>query len=251
MASALIYDRIADHYAPVRMADSRIAQRIHSALKGAARVVSGGAGTGSYEPPTRGVVAVEPSIAMIRRRRPDAAPAVQAAAEALPFSSRAFDAAMAVLTMQHWKSVSEGLRELRRAAQSRIVLVTMDVSVLATMWLFADYIPEAIVEHEARFPSLALLQVALPGARIETLPVPKDCADGFVAAYWQRPSAYFDARVRAASFLGDPAFEPVATRALIQLRKDLDGGIWRERHGRLLALEQHDVGLRLVRCELA
>jgi len=63
--------------------------------------VNVGAGTGSYEPRDVTVVAVEPSREMLGQRRPGAAPAVQAVAEALPFADGAFDTALAVLTMHH------------------------------------------------------------------------------------------------------------------------------------------------------
>ena len=33
---------------------------------------------------------------------------------------------------------------------------------------------------------------------VRPLPVPHDCADGFLGAYWRRPHAYLDAGVRGA-----------------------------------------------------
>src|SRR5690349_8845807 len=95
------YDIIGTNYAELRKPDPRIARLIESALGSARTVVNVGAGTGSYEPADRSVVAVEPSRAMIRKRRPAAA-AVQARAGALPFADGSFDAAMAILTVHHW-----------------------------------------------------------------------------------------------------------------------------------------------------
>ncbi len=37
----------------------------------------------------------------------------------------------------------------------------------------------------------------LGGGRIEVVPIPHDCADGFFHAYWRRPEAYLDPGVRA------------------------------------------------------
>jgi hypothetical protein len=55
-----------------------------SARRCAARtVINVGAGTGSYEPPDRWVLAVEPSAAMRAGRPPGAAPVITARAEAL------------------------------------------------------------------------------------------------------------------------------------------------------------------------
>jgi ubiquinone/menaquinone biosynthesis C-methylase UbiE len=72
-----------------------------TALGDARTVVDVGAGTGSYEPRDRCVVAVEPSAVMLAQRPQDGAPAVRARAEALPFRAATFDAAMAVLTIHH------------------------------------------------------------------------------------------------------------------------------------------------------
>lgn len=72
-------------------------------------MVNVGAGTGSYEPSDRFVVSVEPSAEMIRQRSRTAASALRATAEALPFADRAFEAAMALLTVHHWTDPMAGL----------------------------------------------------------------------------------------------------------------------------------------------
>ena len=56
---------------------------ILDALGDATSVVNVGAGTGSYEPVDRRVVAVEPARTMIRQRIPGGVPVVQASAGAL------------------------------------------------------------------------------------------------------------------------------------------------------------------------
>jgi NAD(P)-dependent dehydrogenase (short-subunit alcohol dehydrogenase family) len=61
------YDAMCHGYADVRRPDPRIALPICAALGDASSVVNVGAGTGSYEPPEREVVAVEPSAVMIAR----------------------------------------------------------------------------------------------------------------------------------------------------------------------------------------
>src|SRR5262249_5560327 len=117
MSVAPVYDRIGKGYAVTRRADPRIARMIRAALGDARRLLNVGAGTGSYEPDDMDVVAVEPSWEMIRQRRPGAAPVVRAAAERLPFASRAFDGAMAILTLHHWTDREAGVRELGRVAR--------------------------------------------------------------------------------------------------------------------------------------
>ena len=79
-------------------------------------VVNVGAGTGSYEPADRTVVAVEPSLVMMAQRRPGAGPAVRASASALPLPSGVADVALAVLTVHHWDDWETGLAELCRVA---------------------------------------------------------------------------------------------------------------------------------------
>ena len=78
MSAGAIYDSIGRGYARQRRPDPRIAARLHEALGGARSVLNVGAGAGSYEPPDRRVVAVEPSEVMLAQRPPNAAPAVRA-----------------------------------------------------------------------------------------------------------------------------------------------------------------------------
>jgi hypothetical protein len=80
----------------------------------------------------------------------------------------------------------------------RIVIVTMDVSVIAQQWVVRDYLPELLGQH-TRFPTIDFLCELLPNGRSEVLPVPRDCEDGFMAAWWARPEAYLDPVVRVAT----------------------------------------------------
>jgi hypothetical protein len=96
-----LYDTIGKTYAKYRRPDPRIASAITSALGNASRVVNIGAGTGSYEPRDRDVIAVEPSKTMIRQRSANPAAFVRASALALPFRNGSFEAALAILTVHH------------------------------------------------------------------------------------------------------------------------------------------------------
>ena len=116
---AELYDAIGRGYAAHRRPDPRIAAAIVQALGPVGRLVTVGAGSGSYEPRDRPVVAVEPSREMIRQRRPGSAPAVQASATALPFRAGAFDAALAVLTVPHWPDRLPTRRCLNHSAGGR------------------------------------------------------------------------------------------------------------------------------------
>ncbi len=205
-----------------------------------------GAGAGSYEPAGRDVTAVEPSQAMIDQRPPSAAPCVRAAAEALPFADGSFDAALAVMTVHHWDDLDRGLAELRRVARDRVVILTWDPEVAAELWLTADYLPELRELDVFRFDPPARLADRLGGAQVTEVPIPADCRDGFIEAYWARPEAYLDPVVRQ-GMSGMRAMDPdVVERAMARLEADLDSGDWDRRRGHLRERAQMELGYRLL-----
>jgi SAM-dependent methyltransferase len=235
------YDSIGRTYATTRRPDPRIARLIDEALGDAVTVVNVGAGTGSYEPRDRRVVAVEPSLTMIRQRPRDAAPAIVGRAEELPLADQSVDAALAVLTVHHWTDQARGLSELRRVARDRVVIFTWDPGSQDAFWL-SDYARE----HVAHFPRLAAYEQALGPLDVRPVPVPHDCEDGFAAAFWRRPEAYLDPLVRAnISSLASLTEEELAG-SIARLADDLASGAWARRYGHLLELDELDVGYRLL-----
>ena len=237
-----LYDTIGRSYSVRRRADPRIAERVVRALGDASSVLNVGAGAGSYEPRDRRVVALEPSNVMIRQRAADAAPVVRGVAEHLPFPDRAFDAALAVLTIHHWSDLARGLSELRRIARHTVVLLTFDTSV-GGFWL-TDYFPEIPEMDRRAMPELSAIRRHLGNVSVFDLPVPHDCSDGFLCAYWRRPHAYLDADVRAGISVF-PKLEQLDL-GLAALRADLESGAWQRRYGALLQREELDVGYRLI-----
>lgn len=235
------YDLLAGDYAALRRPDPRIARAISDALGAADTVLNVGAGAGSYEPDRPGVVAVGPSGAMIRARSPGAAPIVRARAERLPFADRSFDACIAVLTVHHWTDVTAGLAELRRTSRGRVAILTFDPA--ARPWL-TDYLPALLALDERQMPPIDAYAHTLGPVRVETVPVPNDCTDGFLYAYWARPRAYLDARLRA----GSSSFSvlPDQREGLARLERDLDSGAWRSRYAELLTRDAYDAGYRLI-----
>jgi SAM-dependent methyltransferase len=236
------YDRIGAAYTLKRREDPRLARLIARELQDARTVVNVGAGTGSYEPADRFVVAVEPSSVMLQQRPPGAAPATQAIAERLPFRDGAFDAALAVLTVHHWSDQHTGMRELSRVARDRIVVLTWDPS-SEGFWLLRDYFPEFLQADRERLPPVERLVSVLGDPQVVTVPIPHDCADGFLGAYWRRPAAYLNADTRAgiSSFANCRNLSP-----LERLKNDLATGEWQRRNGRLLDEHELDIGYRLV-----
>jgi hypothetical protein len=190
-----LYDRIGRTYTATRREDPRLAAAIGAALGDARTVVNVGAGTGAYEPAGRHVLAVEPSAVMRAHRPDDAAPAIDARAEALPFPDRGFDASMAVLSDHHWDGP-------RPAACAR-----------CAAWPRGRWCSRGIRSTSTRSGSRATISpgsgactgwhrgggLHLEADRIEPVPLAADWQDGFLMAYWRRPEAYLEATVRAGS----------------------------------------------------
>jgi SAM-dependent methyltransferase len=216
-----------------------------SALHDARTVVNVGAGTGSYEPTDRLVLAVEPSEEMVKQRPPAAAPCIRAAAERLPLFDQSFDAAMGVLTIHHWSDPVRGLRELVRVARG-VVLFAYEPTIHSRFWLWREYFPAAANISAASELPVAQVAEVIGADRVEPVLVPHDCSDGFGPAYWRRPAAYLDPDVR--SCISGLARLPVKDLepGLTRLRQDLDTGAWQTRHQDLLKHNTLDAGLRLI-----
>lgn len=235
------YDLIGIDYAKLRKPDPRIARFIEHALGPAKSVLNVGAGTGSYEPADRAVTAVEPSREMIRQRPANAAKTIEASADNLPFTDKSFDAAMAILTIHHWPDKAAGLREMRRVTRGPIVLLTFDPA--HRPWL-TDYLPDLAALDEKNMPAMSDYERWLGPVQITTVPVPHDCTDGFLYAYWRRPAAYLDPRIRS----GSSSFWSMrdADAGLAMLKHDLETGEWERRYADLLTHDDYDAGYRLV-----
>ena len=240
------YDRIGIGYTALRQPDARIAHAVHAALGPAETVVNVGAGAGSYEPRDRWVLAVEPSHVMIGQRPPGSAPAVLASAESLPLASDSVDAAMATLTLHHWRDWRAGLAQMRRVARDRIVILTWDPHA-RDFWLTREYIPWLRDWDAKRFPTIEQMRDALPGAEVDPVPIPRDCRDGFLGAWWARPEAYLDPEVqRSNSLFALTPSQGRLARDLGRLAADLRSGDWDARHGGLRTQDELDLGYRLI-----
>ena len=237
-----LYDTIGIGYSALRRPDSRIAAAIHAHLEGAASVLNVGAGAGSYEPTHLKVTAVEPSAAMIQQRPKGDAVVVQAVAEYLPFEDKSFDASMAILTVHHWSNAQKGLREMRRVTRGTIVILTFDPQT-SPFWL-VDYLPALGTLDQQQMPRMADFEAVLGPVQRIAVPIPHDCTDGMLCAYWRRPAAYLDPKVRRSMSpfwkIGD------VTEPLRRLEEDLRSGEWERKYFRLLDLESCDFGYHLV-----
>lgn len=239
------YDKHGTRYSQGRRPDPRIEARVHAALGDAKTVLNVGAGTGSYEPRDRWVLAVEPSATMRAQRPPGAAPAIAARAEALPLDDDSVDAAMACVTVHHWQPREVGLAEMRRVARGPVVVLTFDLDRLPPWQL--DYLREGVEAERPRFGAIEEVAAELGGrTRIETIPTPADCVDGFFEAFWNRPEALLDPAVRASQSLWPLLGGEAEERIVGRLARDLGSGLWDERFGHLRKMESFEGSLRLV-----
>ena len=242
------YESIGHGYAHLRREDPLLYARIRAALGDARTVVNVGAGAGSYEPRDLHVVAIEPSDVMAAQRPRERAPAIRATAGALPLRDGAVDAALAILTVHHWDDARErGVRELRRVARERVVIVTFDAEVWSQLWLVAEYLPELGELDRKIFPPPEQIAGWLGGSvAIEPLPLSRDTPDWMLGSYWAHPERVLDAQARAATsgFARMPA--AVVERVVGAVGRDLANGSWDARHGALRGLDELDVGLRLI-----
>ncbi len=235
----MYYDQVSADYRAHRRPDPRIQRAILEGLGPPGTLINVGAGAGSYEPTDRPVVALEPSRGMIRQRR-SRVPVVQARAEQIPFPDNSFDQALAILTIHHWSDPERGLEELKRVARQRVVIVTWDPD-FEDFWLY-DYFPGILKHDRAIFPTTDSYQAD----RIDAIPIPADCTDGFLGAYWKRPHAYLDPDVRKAistfSQLPNSEIESGAE----SLRADLESGGWHHKYPECARLDELKLGYLLV-----
>lgn len=245
MTTSPVYDRIGRQYTANRRADPRWEALVAAQIADAQRIVNVGAGTGSYEPAGRAVVAIEPSTVMLEQRAPGAAPAARGLAAALPVVPGWADVVMAILTVHHWSDWERGLAELCRVAPRRIVFA-IDFEVHSQFWLLQEYLPEVLAHTLACAPDSGEVAGAIGATTSIEMPVYRDLLDGVLGAYWCRPERYLDHMVRANNS-GIALAHPETTAAgIARLEADLASGVWHERHADLLDQESIDLGYRLL-----
>lgn len=242
-AIAPAYDEIGKKYAGYRRTDPNIARQIHAALGPAKTVLNVGAGTGSYEPEDRYVIAVEPSAVMRTQRK--GVPAIIGKADALPFDDNAFDASMAMLTIHHWPDPHAGLRELRRVTKGPVVIFTYDPDALSGFWFF-DYTPEMLDIDKKRFPKISSIVQTLGGGTVDPVSVTQNCQDGFLEAFYARPEALLNPEVRRSQSIWSCLPAEVQERVVRNIESDLNSGEWERKYGHFRSLPSLACALRLI-----
>lgn len=236
-------------YARLRRPDPRIAALIHAQLGSARSVLNIGAGTGSYEPADRHVIAIEPSRQMRARRASACVPAIDGRAEAIPLDDQSVDASMGTITVHQWRDRDAGLRELVRVTRGPIVIMAFDPDLADRCWL-NDFVPEMIAAQRARDPAIAVLAAALGHGRravkVVPVPIPADCTDGFTEAYYARPERFLDPAVTRVQSTWNFVEPGVVDRFRRELRAALESGAWDAKHGTLRSRPTFEGSLCLV-----
>ncbi len=240
------YESTGGHYSDVRRPEPEFAAAIRAALGDAHTLLNVGAGAGSYEPTDLLVTAVEPSASMRSQRPEKLVPAIDAVAEDLPFADRTFDSALASVTIHQWRDLAKGLSEMRRVTRGPIVIMTFDPDALQKFWL-AEYSSELMRYEAGRMPPLRTVIDLLGGHSIViNLPIPRECRDGFVEAYFCRPEGLLTVEVRRSQSSWGLISKSEEESAVERLRADIDSGRWDQRYGSLRQMSHYEGSLRLI-----
>lgn len=240
------YGSAGQRYAEFRQPEPAIAAQILRALGNSQRVLNIGAGAGSYEPTDREVVAVEPSATMRSQRPPHLSDAINAVAENLPFADNEFDAAMGTFTVHQWSNLEQGIAEMKRVTSGPIVVMAADPEKLHDFWI-ADYIPEALDRELSRFPRIdQLMDLLGPNTRVETIPLPLLCRDGFTEAYYGRPERFLEPAVTGAMSSWTLIDQEIVAHFRERLAIDLESGAWDKKYGHLRTQPFYEGSMRLI-----
>lgn len=243
---AFDYDVEGISYSSYRRTDPRIADYVRKALGTARLILNVGAGSGSYEPIDKIVVPVEPSKHMSAHRPESLNRPIRAVAERLPFRDNIFDAAMAVLTVHHWRDPVSALKQVRRVTKGTVAILTFDPDAETEFWMF-DYAPEMKEVERRRYTKIKLITDALGGiSEIIHVPVPIDCSDRFQVALYARPEEFLVDEVRRSQSAWKFLPPGVEERVVESIRHDLKSGEWDEKYGYLRSKGFINCQLRLV-----
>ena len=249
---AFDYDRQDHDYAAIRKADPRIGEYVQSSLQDCDTVLNVGAGTGSYEPENKFVLAVEPSEVMRAKRLAlGRTPAVNAKADDLPFDDNSFDAVMAVLTIHHWQDLKAGLLEVKRVSKKKITILTYDPDRLDLFWNI-KYFPALVEIERSRYPKLDRIAGYLgERMRVTNIKIPIDCTDGFQEAFYGRPEAFLQEEVRQAQSAWGFLDKALEREYVKKLSDDLASGEWDRLYGSHRTLPEFEGAFRQLEIDLS
>lgn len=246
LAGDVDYSVYGQGYAAQRRTDPGIANAIHDAIGETRTILNVGAGAGSYEPANRHVIPIEPSAAMRLQRPKHLAPAIRGCAEELPLDDQSVDAAMALVTVHQWRDLARGLAELKRVTRGPIVVLTFDRDAFKRFWL-SKYAPELMASESRRFPPIGKIVEELGGSvQVQVVPIPFDCPDGFLEAYYGKPEAFLQSSVRRSQSAWSFLEEGEEDRIVNELARNLENGEWEDKFGAWREKPFFEGSLRLI-----
>jgi SAM-dependent methyltransferase len=244
---AFDYDQFGKNYSEIRQEDPSIAQLVYGELADCHTILNVGAGAGSYEPKDKYVLALEPSAEMRKQRNTKGKmPAIIGISDAIPFDNDSFDASMSILSIHHWGNLEKGLSELKRVSKRKILIMTFDPEKLGNSWI-AKYFPEIIDVERKRYPNISqLVDFFQCEEKIISVPLPFDCKDGFTEAYYGRPEAFLNKKVREAQSDWGFINEDVEEKIVKKLRDDILSGLWDRLYGEHRHMKEFESALRIL-----
>ena len=145
--------------------------------------------------------------------------------------------------MHHWVNRSLAYSEINRVASDRFVAISWNPT-SEPFWLTRDYFPEIHQQDQENFPSYHELSNHFDEVEFFPLLIPKDCQDGFMAAFWKRPEAYLDGKVRQS--ISSFAKIPDVEERLERLKQDLDSKHWHRTNLELEGCDALDAGYIII-----
>ena len=110
-----------------------------------------------------------------------------------------------------------------------------------------EYSPEVIAVEARRYPAIEAISLVLGSdTTVTPVPIPLNCTDGFLEAYYGRPERFLDPAARLACSAWSFVEPTAADRAIGQLERDLASGDWDARYGHLRSQAELQGSLRLV-----
>ena len=134
----------------------------------------------------------------------------------------------------------------RRVARRRAVILTWDQDVLEGFWLVREYFPCIRDIDRPRAVAIADIVEALGDSQVIAVPIPHDCVDGFLGAFWRRPEAYLDPRVRSGISSYAAMSPEERDERLSRLAADIHSGAREDQYRNLYDLDELDLGYRLI-----
>lgn len=233
------YDKIGIDYNTTRKADPLLVERLyfHLAPEKGKKYLDIGCGTGNYTVALnrKGVdfIGLDPSREMLKiaQTKNNNVSWHKGKAEKIPFEDKAFDGAIATLTLHHWSDLSHGFNELRRVLKpgGNLVVFTSTPKQMEGYWL-NYYFPKMLQDSIQQMPKFEAVEKSLKesGFEIKTTEkyfVKPDLKDLFLYAGKHNPTLYLNEQIRK----GISSFSSLAhtyeiVSGLDQLQADITSG---------------------------